>query len=414
VNRFGLRPLKVLASLFIGVTLSIHPVNACFFEAAEGNPLAMRSVLYMRVFDTSAEGPYPLDNSISSSFTDFAAIDDIYLEEEIYRDKTSLMQVFNLKNVNFITEVDFEESDSKPSGKYEHSLILDGRAYLFVLTSKTQPERLFGISIYELGEEPETSLLDSEIVLPEDKSAIFGFRTIPSKTYFVSLRAKPISGGKSPEPYGERDSAMVVKVQGRMPPPLRIKYVAPEYPDIAKRAHIDGVIMLAVIVDERGKVESIRVLRSVPLIDEVAMAAVKQWQYKPLMVDGIARKAGFTVSLRISGEGMAADVSNARIPVGFVNGSVRIEEETARRWLMKCIWPTYPQKARQGRVEGIVVLGVRVNEKGLVEDAVVLRSIPVFDKAALAAVKQWEYRPPLINGDPRKISFIASIKFILN
>jgi protein TonB len=57
------------------------------------------------------------------------------------------------------------------------------------------------------------------------------------------------------------------------------------YPDFAVSAHVEGVVILEAVVDEEGKVENVRVLRSVALLDKAAMAAVKQWRYRPLMLN---------------------------------------------------------------------------------------------------------------------------------
>jgi protein TonB len=50
---------------------------------------------------------------------------------------------------------------------------------------------------------------------------------------------------------------------------------------------------------------------------------------------------------------------------------------------------------------------------GLVESVTVMRSIPLLDQAAIEAVRQWEYRPPVMNGAPCKIAFVVSLRFKL-
>jgi TonB family protein len=66
-----------------------------------------------------------------------------------------------------------------------------------------------------------------------------------------------------------------------------IKQVTPEYPEAARREGVQGVVILVITVDEEGNVEEIKIARKVhPLLDEAAIAAVKQWKYSPTLLNG--------------------------------------------------------------------------------------------------------------------------------
>src|SRR5438876_7406131 len=65
---------------------------------------------------------------------------------------------------------------------------------------------------------------------------------------------------------------------------------------------------------------------------------------------------------------------------------------------IKDVPPVYPSGARGPRVQGIVVIEATIDRDGAVESARVLRSIPPLDQAALEAVKQWRFKPTLLNG----------------
>jgi TonB family protein len=77
----------------------------------------------------------------------------------------------------------------------------------------------------------------------------------------------------------------VRRVQG-LREPRKVKSVNPVYPEIARRARVQGVIILECIISREGKVASIRVLRGIPLLDAAAIEAVRQWEYTPTLVDG--------------------------------------------------------------------------------------------------------------------------------
>lgn len=65
--------------------------------------------------------------------------------------------------------------------------------------------------------------------------------------------------------------------------PEAITKVAPEYPDIARQANVDGTVMLQVLVGKDGKVKDAKVVKSVAMLDAAAVAAVKQWIFKPAL-----------------------------------------------------------------------------------------------------------------------------------
>jgi TonB family protein len=68
--------------------------------------------------------------------------------------------------------------------------------------------------------------------------------------------------------------------------------------------------------------------------------------------------------------------------------------------LIKRVEPVYPELAKRARVQGQVVMQVTIDEEGNVTDVKVLKGPPLLSGAAIAAVKQWKYRPALMNGEP--------------
>lgn len=79
-----------------------------------------------------------------------------------------------------------------------------------------------------------------------------------------------------------------IRVGGAVKPPERIKHVEPVYPDIARQAKIQGVVIIEAIVGKDGSVTAAKVLKPLPLLDEAALQAVKQWKYEKPYVDGEA------------------------------------------------------------------------------------------------------------------------------
>jgi len=85
---------------------------------------------------------------------------------------------------------------------------------------------------------------------------------------------------------------------GNIKPPKLIKEVQPEYPEIARQARVDGVVIIEATTDIYGRVASWKVLRSIPLLDQAAIDAVRQWVYEPMIIQGRPRGVIFTVTVR--------------------------------------------------------------------------------------------------------------------
>ena len=65
--------------------------------------------------------------------------------------------------------------------------------------------------------------------------------------------------------------------------PEAITKVSPQYPDIAREAGVDGTVMVQALVGKDGKVKDTRVVKSIPMLDAAAIAAVKGWVFKPAL-----------------------------------------------------------------------------------------------------------------------------------
>ena len=74
----------------------------------------------------------------------------------------------------------------------------------------------------------------------------------------------------------------------------------PVYPDFAMRARVAGMVILEATIDARGRVTDVRVLRSVPLLDQAAIEAVRQWEFSPTRLNGVAIPIVMTVTVNFT------------------------------------------------------------------------------------------------------------------
>jgi protein TonB len=77
-----------------------------------------------------------------------------------------------------------------------------------------------------------------------------------------------------------------IRPGGKIRAPQKIADVAPVYPPLARIAHVEGVVILEAVIAEDGTVRDLRVLRSINLLDDAAMEAVRQWRFTPTLLNG--------------------------------------------------------------------------------------------------------------------------------
>jgi TonB family protein len=247
---------------------------------------------------------------------------------------------------------------------------------------------------------------------------------------FVGLSALQGAGlqASQPEP---------VRAKGDIEPPTIIKMVQPTYPEEARKKGIEGIVILEATVDIKGKVQDVKVLKSIPALDQAAIDAVKQWVYEPKMIKGKPMPVVFTVTVRFtldtdkkaSKEGVAGGVAGGvegglkggveggvagGVQKGLeAKGAVEAKGDIEPPKLLKRIDPIYPEQARKEGIQGDVILEATVDVKGQVQKVKVLESIPALDLAAIDAVKQWVYEPAVINGKPMPVFFKVTVRFKL-
>jgi protein TonB len=215
-----------------------------------------------------------------------------------------------------------------------------------------------------------------------------------------------------------------VRVGGNITAPRKIKDVGPAYPQEAQAANVQGIVILETLIDTSGRVESARVIRSVPLLDDAALEAVRQWEFTPTLLNGVPTPIlmSVTVNFTMTSDGQApATTEPAAQPVAgqpavpLVGGRtpVRVGGSIPAPKKIKDVRPVYPAIARSARVSGIVIVEATIDQNGHVAGARVIRSVPLLDDAALGAVRQWEFTPTLLNGVPTPIVMSVTVNFTL-
>jgi TonB family protein len=97
--------------------------------------------------------------------------------------------------------------------------------------------------------------------------------------------------------------AAPVRVGGNIPPPQKIKDARPVYPPEAQGSGVQGVVILEAVIDPTGRVSNTRVIRSIPMLDQAAIDAVRQWEYTPTLLNGTPVPVIMTVTVNFTMQG---------------------------------------------------------------------------------------------------------------
>lgn len=406
-------------------------------DASQSAKAAVSSFeLKMRILEGVREKAPGQPKPVTSSYLTFTNFANYELEEDVKAEQ-QIMKVYNLEDVGLLTEATLAWDRGGKAEKAFHMFRINGHEYaVFVTPGKVAGRNQFRIEVFEQEAAKKSNLLDTEFSLPDRSEAVFGFENSQMKPYFITLRVVQWLG----EPAGAGAAGGILKRAGgeKVKPPKPVKQVQPVYPKEAAKAGVEGVVILEATTDTFGRIADVKVLRSVPLLDQAAVDALKQWVYEPMVIDGKPRPVVFTVTMRFNLDdkkkpeveaavggvqggieggvegGVVGGVPGAKEDKQFVGDAVRAVGKVQPPKHVKTVNPVYPEIARQGRVEGVVILELKTDEEGNVVDARVLRSIPVLDQAAIDAVKQWKYEPLVIDGKARKVVFTVTVRFVLD
>ena len=225
------------------------------------------------------------------------------------------------------------------------------------------------------------------------------------------------------------------------PIPRRTFSVAPQNPAVEAGGVV--VVSVRIVVDRQGRVAEARsagvgagagrgatpqpVAPPSEAFSKAAIDAVKQWQYDPPADGPIAFDVTFAfmpgAEPRMMTHGapavFGAPLSSIPPPPppppapGWPANAVRVGGNMKVPVKTKHVAPVYPPIAQSANVQGVVIAELIIGGDGKVQDAHILRSIPLLDQAALDAVKQWEFTPTLLNGSPVPVIMTATIQFTL-
>jgi TonB family protein len=229
----------------------------------------------------------------------------------------------------------------------------------------------------------------------------------------VPFRFKLMDGKKTEE---------AIKKQEKNPPsddvqfetaPEAIHRVFPKYPEDAKKEKLEGTVWLKVWIDESGRVTNATVQKSdTKVFESAAVAAVKQWKFKPAIAKGKPVSVWVSIPFRFKLEEKGASAPVPGMPKAKLEPPVEDLKVDKEPEALKQINPKYPQKALKDRIEGTVTTKLWIDDLGNVVTAKVAKTDnDIFNEAAINAGKQWKFKPALLNGKPVAVWITVPFRF---
>jgi len=289
----------------------------------------------LRVYEGAKEGtPAPL-RFVTTSYLQSTVSATIQTEFELEKEREKIKRVFNLQDVDLLTEADLKVGEGVQDIA-RHYFRLNGNEYLLAIRlTEWKGMGQFVIFVNETVEDKPKNILTTGITLPGGNAAVFGFEDRKGKPYFLSFhitsvilpsgevlpppppppppppkkKSQPPTPPKKgtqppppppppPPPTEEELKAFAkgaVQAVGEIRPPRLIKEVPPIYPVEARKKGVTGTVVLGVRTDIYGRVTEVKVFRSIPLLDKPAVDAVKQWIYEPFIFEGKPSPVVFVV-----------------------------------------------------------------------------------------------------------------------
>jgi TonB family protein len=229
-----------------------------------------------------------------------------------------------------------------------------------------------------------------------------------------SACAQDVPGGSN-----TANGRVVDSVPGRL-----IKRVEPNYPGFALANDVDGDVVMQATITAQGKVTNIKVIHGLPQLINSAVHAVSQWEYEPYRIDGVATPVTtrlvvhFNI-LKKTPEADAPPQAESSNPPPMPRpilppppqGVIRISGRVMESMLDKKVEPIYPTDSIAVDARGMVAVLATIDKSGEVIDAQAVSGPGRFRDAAVDAVKQWRYRPYLVDGEAVSVQTTVTLNF---
>ncbi|HWG18609.1 MAG TPA: TonB family protein [Acidobacteriaceae bacterium] len=227
----------------------------------------------------------------------------------------------------------------------------------------------------------------------------------------------------------QQDPSGPVRVSSGVMAGAIISQPPPAYPEIAKAAHVQGVVVLHAIISKDGTVEKLTVVSGPPMLTQSAMDAVQKWTYHPYLVNGqpVEVETTINVNYTFGGDDRSSSrtaIPDAQDPIPATDASGQPVHKIGAGVIPPAVLyeidPEFSDEAKarvkeagkDSKFEGTVLVQLIVNDDGRPENVHVVRGVGMgLDEKAVEAVRQYRFRPAMENGNPVPVLLNVQVNF---
>jgi TonB family protein len=167
--------------------------------------------------------------------------------------------------------------------------------------------------------------------------------------------------------------------------------------------------VLKVVIDTEGKVIEVVPVQGDPLLAKACLDAVTKWKFRPYIRDNQKVEAESAATIEFFPA--TGEVRTPKPHPGPLR--LRVSQGVADGLKLRNVDPKYPKEARKQHIQGDVILGATIDKQGNMANIRLISGDPLLAAAAIEAVRQWKYRPYLLNGQPVEVETAIKISFHL-
>jgi TonB family protein len=183
-----------------------------------------------------------------------------------------------------------------------------------------------------------------------------------------------------------------------------VSKVTPVYPAMAKAAGMEGTVSLDAVIDKEGHMKMLHVISGPAMLQQSSMDAVKQWVYKPYLLNGEPVEVKTEIHVIYTLGSKHPEKSDAQPEEKAV---VAIPPS-----VIKSVDAKYPPEAKVAHQEGVVIVKTKIDASGR-PTVLGVEGPEVFWKSAKAAVEQYSFQPAMKDGQPAEAKVNIEVNFKL-
>jgi TonB family protein len=181
-----------------------------------------------------------------------------------------------------------------------------------------------------------------------------------------------------------------------------VSKVAPVYPAEARAAGIEGTVRLDAVIGKDGAVKDLQVMSGPAMLQQPSMDAVKQWVYRPYLLNGepVEVKTQIQVVYSLATRHHETSEAQPEEKPGVASSPT----------VIKSVNPAYPPEARSAHQGGVVMVKAKIDTAGH-PTVLGVDGPEVFRNSARAAVEQYSFRPAMKDGQPVEAMLVLEVKY---